>query len=175
MTLPRYFSPQYFSPRYSLLRYSLLQYSSPQYGLLWLAALGCLALLSVTASGGEVKRWQDKNGQWHFGADATAPRHARPVTIDRKISIVAGPAAGSTATDSNRRAVDRRPAVRDAYASPVRPRAYTRAAEQERPQPPCAQWRAELDRLRLTLSNGSRDYYRELSDRYDRQCVLGQR
>ncbi len=142
----------------------------------------------LQAVAGEVYRWQDSRGQWHFGdPGAAAPGSVvqRPVL---PMSIIE-PGPGSTAPAYTDEALPSRSGKRPAKMYSLKPLREQTASKKKRgrkadkglaePAPVmagvdgreahqryCDRWREKLRKSRL----GLRDH--EAQDAYDRECIL---
>ena len=125
-----------------------------------------IALLSTTAGAGEVWRWQDKSGGWHFG-DRPPPGAAAEWYDTSRSASRADPAeieaqrrrndaaAGGMVRDADQSVIDRR-----------RARDYDRAYEDE-----AARLKAERCASLRSIRDASRgDRATELGRQYRQQC-----
>lgn len=134
-----------------------------------IAGLLLLGLCCGHLSAAEVLRWQDSQGQWHFGGPEAAAENAEPVVmappsrgLDMKLDMKLDDAVvTSPARRGKRKAVERRleePAAED--------RKTSRKRQPQTQKEFCEQWRERLRKSRL----GLRDH--EAQDAYGRECIL---
>lgn len=122
-----------------------------------------LGLLAGFASGGEVYRWQDSSGQWHFGSGAVVPDGAERAEATNAVSIVkVAPVKSPYGAKSGER--NPRLEARTNMDEVVKVAEAARKAKEK-----CERWRERLRRSRL----GLRDH--EAQAAYERECVLNVR
>lgn len=146
---------------------------------------GVLCGILLPARAGEVYRWQDGRGQWHFGdpgvaaPGATVQRPVAPMSIiepgHRPAPVYTGEAS---APDGSPKRSARMYGVNPPEEKISRKRKRTKKADsrvaeaapatddRERHQRYCERWREKLRTSRL----GLRDH--EAQDAYDRECIL---
>lgn len=122
----------------------------------WPQILGlCVLLASPLMSAQPIQKWQDSQGQWHFGdASAAGHRKTQAVYIRQPLSIVhqdhALPSSASSTPKSKQSA--RRP--------------HSRQTSPRSTPDQCNQWR---DQLRLLTPQ----QHREQQDFYEKNCIAG--
>jgi hypothetical protein len=114
-------------------------------------------LVSTLGLADPVVKWQDANGQWHFGTAATAPKQQRtkPVYVEQPMSV-----------------------VQNAHPLPqFKPseRTTTTPRHQTAPAPTAARLSKQTcDHLRESLKlRGKHQDHREAQLYYEQQCVMG--
>ncbi|MEC7119818.1 MAG: hypothetical protein VXW65_07960 [Pseudomonadota bacterium] len=125
------------------------------YHAFWLA-VGLSIITHSTAQ--PVQKWQDAQGQWHFG-DAAAAQHAknpRPVTIQHPVSVIRNhhPLPRYTPTPAVHSATSRRTAQQHRHA--------------QQKSLNCTQQREQL-----TQPSRSQAHARQRQSDYERNCVMG--
>jgi hypothetical protein len=123
--------------------------------------VGLLLFSSTGLLAETVQRWQDAQGQWHFGDQAAAKGHSsKPVLIKTPISIVKNDQAVNTSVafaDTRPKKTARKPSKAMAVSKQktsceaLQQQLYDRTAKSKKPQ-----------------------RYQSLVARYERECIAGQ-
>lgn len=123
--------------------------------ILW---VGLTLSLSGLLQAQPVQKWQDRNGEWHFGDPRAAPQHSRDVRIQQPISVV-----------KNQHPLPRYTPNSNQPSSAPRNRSNSRAAlPQKRSKSDC-----ESLRESLTLQPARQQQHRQRQQQYERECVMG--
>lgn len=123
-------------------------------------------LLMMSSSwAGEVYRWQDGAGVWHFGGPQSAPVSAKPFVAVMPISVIESskPTAYGYVQkmDESERLIKVKVSKAEKRAEKI-PHISERAKHQDY----CEKWRERLYRSRL----GLRDHENQAA--YERECIL---
>lgn len=126
-----------------------------------------LFFIASSAWAGQVYRWQDMNGKWHFDDSQNAPVYAEPFVAVSPLSVIE---TNKAAVFEHAVVTDKRKKLPKARVSKSRKKAENLPSisvdDRERYRVYCDKWRERLYKSRL----GLRDHENQAA--YERECIL---
>lgn len=136
--------------------------------LLFKTLLFATLLSSSTLQADTVQRWQDRNGQWHFGDYAAAKgQRSQAVVIKNPISVIKNEQPSEKLSPAGKTA-----AVNHRRTNPTNRTETAAQRESTKAKANCEKLRNRLTQSHRSTAKGQATQI-DLNNRYERECIAG--